>query len=243
VTAPEAVTPPREGAPRPKHYDRRSTRVRRQLARGAKRASPILALALVGAVAVIVATRIGGSGGSTTAQERAANVAACERTHGLSSAQAQRSPQPGETRLEGQGLVPQTAFVSCSWPPGPGADPDGYRAIVLTETNGPGQGNVSGRQVADRIESHCRTLQFEYTLGQTLTQIRIPAFRASPGDIWSLPLLPFSAVNSGSLRFSRIARIGTPAADEVGLSFYPGRNEVVVLHNDATGLDGVRCIA
>src|SRR5256885_1019645 len=202
----------------------------RWLPRWAKRGGPVLALAVVGAVAAVVATSGGGP-------DKATKVAACERAHGLSAAQVQRPPRPGESRVDRSQVGPpdqaslvfeQKTFASCDWPPPPGADSDGYRAITVTVTNGPvAQPESSGRTIADRIESNCKRLRLEYTYAHTGDQTHLRPFQASPGDIWGL-----SGDTSG---YSRIAQTGTTSAYHVHLPFYPRRREVVVLRNGSTG--------
>ena len=218
-------------------HDRWWRRFVRWLPRWARRGGPVVALAAVSVVAVVLATSGGGP-------DKATKVAACERTHGLSAAQVQRPPGPGESHVDRSQILPRTqapvffeqkTFTSCGWPPPAGADSDGYRAITVTVTNGPGDSEASGRSLADRIESNCKMLQLEYSYRKMGGQSRFRPFRASPGDVWA---------PSNANGYARIAEVGTTTADRVNLPFYPGRSEVVVLGNDATGIpDQVQCIA
>jgi TIR domain len=213
-------------------HDRGWRRALRSVPRWARRGAPIAALALAGAIAAIVAT--GGGGGP----DKAAKVAACERAHGLRSEQDRRPPRSGETRVDPSQVisgVPQTVFASCTWPPPPGADSDGYRAIAVSMVKGPGEGEYTGRTIADRIESRCRTLELEYSHAFMGEQTRFEPFRARPGDIWAP-----SETASG---FARIGKIGTPSGNQAKLLFYPGRDEVIVLHSGHYApIENVECV-
>ena len=217
-----------------RRYDKWWWRVVFRTPRLVLRAAPIVALAIAAIVAVAVAS---------SGPDKAARIASCERTHGLPSAQATRSPRPGETEIAPSSstsapIYSQQTFASCSWPPPPGADPDGYAAITITSTSGAANGSIgSGQLGAERIESHCKTLQLAYTFGHTGTERSLPPFRASPGDIWTSPML-----GASSFVFTRLGRIGTSAQDTLGLSFYPAPSEVVVLLGSET-LFQAQCVA
>ena len=212
-------------------------RVLRATPRWAKRASPVAVVAGAAAAAVLLL-----SGGGENA---AARIAACEHTHGLTSARQQRLTRPGESQVHRSDIVPgaggsitfrQRTFASCSWPPPSGADPDGYSAITVTTTNGPGEFEASGRDLADRIESSCLRLELEYSFAHMATQRRFPPFQPSPGTIWAMvgPTL-------SSIHFHRIAEIGTASGDRVRLPFYPSADEVAVLHSGDAVLEHAQC--
>ena len=213
-------------------HDRGWRRALRSVPRWARRGAPIAALALAGAIALIVVTAGGGG------PDKAAKIAACERAHGLRSAQDRRPPRSGETRVDRSQVIsgaPQTVFVSCTWPPAPGADSDGYRAIALSTVQGPGESEATGRSLADRIESRCRTLKLAYSRAFMGEQTRLDPFRAHPGDIWAP-----SETRSG---FARIGKIGTPSGNQAKLPFYPGGDEVIVLNSGHYARpDRVECV-
>jgi hypothetical protein len=99
------------------------------------------------AVRAVLAGAAGAAAILLTRRERSRSRAgfegpACPRAHGLSTARQQRAPRAGESQIEApsrsqEGFSVQTAFASCDWPPPPGADPDGYRAITVTTVDGP----------------------------------------------------------------------------------------------------------
>jgi hypothetical protein len=164
----------------------------------------------------------------------AQTLAGCMRAHGLVRAQQKRKPQPGESELTkpaGALFFDQRAYASCSSPPGPGANPDGYSAIVVTEVEGPGESEASGENIADRIEAPCTTVELSYSYGSMGTFERFKPFRARQGQLWS-----YGAGQNADPPFAAIS-----AADR-NLTFYPGRTEIVVLHNGKTILDTVRCV-
>jgi hypothetical protein len=210
--------------------------------RWAKRASPVAVLGAAAAAAVLLLSGGGGGGG----EDPAARIAACEHTHGFTSARQQRPTHPGESQIHRSQIVPspsgslyfkQRTFASCSWPAPSGADPDGYSAIVVTTTNGPGEIEASDRTLADRIESNCEPVQLEYFLGHMGTERPVPPFQASPGTIWPMAGGP----TLRQIHFDRIAEIGTPAGDRLRLPFYPSSNEADVLHNCYMALTHAQC--
>src|SRR5437660_249344 len=144
-----------------RRYDKRWRRAVRRVPQWGLRLAPVVALG-----AAVAAYAVASGGGSV---DKAAKVGACERAHGLSTAQQERAPRAGEAQLSrSQVIAPpgslgisfsQTTHASCGWPPPPAADPDGYRAITVTSTTGPGVGNASDRNDAELIESRCKALR------------------------------------------------------------------------------------
>src|SRR5450755_1069247 len=197
------------------------------------RLAPLVAVALAGAVGVAVAISGGGP-------DRATRIANCERTHGMPSAQVTRPPRPGETsfaraevQVSGtQVEFQQQTFATCTWPPAPGADADGYRAITVAFTNGPGVIDASGRDAADVIESPCKSLELVYATEFMGEQKLLPPFTAHPGDIWAA---------SGTVAgISLIDHIGSSTEAQLHIPFYPPTNAVVVLHSQHA-LQRARC--
>jgi hypothetical protein len=189
-----------------------------------------LQLAVV-AIAGAAAIASGCGGGSRV--DPAAKVAACEHAHRLSRAEQVRVSRAGESRVErpaGSGQIfDQHTYESCTWPPGAGADPDGYGTIVVTEVAGPGQSEASFRDAADRIESKCPRLRLRYSYGSMGQFARLRPFTARGGEIWA-----YSGASSGTA-FAPVRTTG------LNLPFYPVSNEVDVLRNFRTRLDGVIC--
>jgi hypothetical protein len=190
----------------------------------ALRLAPIVALAVAGVVVVAVAN---------SGPDKAARIASCERTHGLSAAQVTRPPRSGETQFRksavnpANGLPPeftQTTYASCGWPPAPGADADGYGAVTVTQTNGPGAGDASNRNLADVIESGCKRLRLQYAYEHMGDQIPYATFVASPGGIWA------PAPTAPNYSFAHVTEIGSSAQAPLRLPFYPPAQAVVVLH-------------
>lgn len=202
--------------------------------RMALRLAPLVAVAIAAGVAVAVASSGGGP-------DQAARIAQCERTHAMAGAEVTRPPRPGETnfsRSQVQTSVPvyfqQETFATCTWPPAAGADPDGYRAITVTTTNG---SPAVGRDVADVIESRCKSLKLTYQFGHMGVQEPVPPFTAQPNDIWA-------PVGTGTaLGMARIDRIGSATAPQLRIPFYAPSNAVVVLHNADYAVQQVRCVA
>jgi hypothetical protein len=217
-----------------RRYDKWWRRAVLRTPRLALRAAPLVLIAIVAVVAVVLA-----SGGGPS---KAAEVASCEHSHGLAQAQVTRPPRPGETQIsrsliapagESEGVFSQTTYATCSWPPLPGADPDGYQAITVTLTDVPGQADASGRSFMDVIESRCKRLRLMYAGGHMGVEKVFPAFVASAGDIWAA---------SGILSpLSHITEIGSPAQRQLNLPYYPPPSAVVVLHSDE-GLQRVSCL-
>jgi hypothetical protein len=190
----------------------------------ALRIAPIVALAVAGVVVVAVAN---------SGPDKAARIASCERTHGLAAAQVTRPPRSGETQFRksavnpATGLPPeftQTTYASCSWPSAPGADPDGYAPVTVTQTNGPGAGDASNRNFADVIESPCKRVRLQYAYEHMGNQIPYATFAASPGGIWA------PAPTAPKYSFAHVTEVGSSAQAALRLPFYPPGRAVVVLH-------------
>jgi TIR domain len=208
-------------------YGDRLQRWRHRAPRLLIRAVPLMVLAIAAVVAAILSG--GGSGDETAAQR----VAACEKTHGLRLSSETRQPQSGESHFKRSDvsvispttlIFQQTTYVSCTWPQGPGADPDGYLAMTVTTTNGPGQSDGSGRDFADVIESRCDRLALQYNEAHSGVQTPFAPFTAAPGDIWA------PGTSTTTPRFAKVGQIGAPSEQGLNLPFYPHVSDVVVLH-------------
>jgi hypothetical protein len=116
-----------------------------------------------------------------------------------------------------------TLFADCNWPPPGYADRDGYSEIRVTNSDGVlGDSEAQGDGRADRITSNCSVLQLAYTFASQGAESHLTPFTARIGDI----MTPNGA-----------AWIG----DRSRLSFYPARNEIVVLRNNKNVLDHASC--
>jgi hypothetical protein len=203
--------------------------------------------AVVGVVASIVAIATGvkalvddggGGGGGTPdepeAEVRARHVRECVQEHELTQAAQTRPPQPGETDIARPEPLPefavfeQRAFATCEWPPPPGAFADGYRAITVTMVDGPGEFEATGSTYADRVESRCEVLELDYLFGSMGEFEHLPPIRGRPGETLRNNGEPWSAAEFGE-------------GEARTLPFYPGRDELVVLHNNKNVLEDVRC--
>jgi hypothetical protein len=203
--------------------------------------------AVVGVVASIVAIATGvkalvddggGGGGGTPdepeAEVRARHVRECVQEHELTQAAQTRPPQPGETDIARPDPLPefavfeQRAFATCDWPPPPGAFADGYRAITVTMVDGPGEFEATGSTYADRVESRCEVLELDYLFGSMGEFEHLPPIRGRPGETLRNNGEPWSAAEFGE-------------GEARTLPFYPGRDELVVLHNNKNVLEDVRC--
>jgi hypothetical protein len=189
------------------------------------RGVPVAAVIIVAIVAVAVANQ-----GRTPAQ----HIAACERSHDMSAQQVTRPPEPGESQFQesavrsvnGEQLVfQQHSYASCSWPPGAAADADGYRAITVTLTNGPGQTDNSGRDFSDVIESHCSRIRLQYQEEFMGVQTPWTPFVARPGQIWAP-----AETRTATPRFVEVSAIGAASESSLDLPYYQPPGSIVVMH-------------
>ncbi len=210
--------------------------------RAVLRAAPVVILAVVAAVVAVLAT---GGGSASSHQSPAQHVAACERNHGMASASVARPPGTGETQLNQNQISPpingeqftftQMTYASCTWPPGPGADPDGYRAMTATLTNGPGTTDASPNEYVTVIESKCKRVEVLYSLGKSGDEQLFRPFVARPNEIWEANV-------GNALTFALVARIGSSAQPRLELPFYPPTNSIVAL-TGAIQLQKLTCLA
>ncbi|GAA2776853.1 hypothetical protein [Saccharopolyspora taberi] len=146
-------------------------------------------------------------------QIAADRVAQCEAIHRL-DAQTQKT-------TESDSVV---AFASCTWPPLPYSDSDGYTEITVEKISRPDGSEFSGDSMVDRITGPCRVFSLSYDFGFQGDLERRPAFAVPAGLITSLdpPGAPWPP--------------GTAALD-----FYPERNEVDVVHNTRNAISHAAC--
>jgi hypothetical protein len=167
---------------------------------------------VVAAIAVwVIVARL--SPTPSSASVIAGHVDQCEAQHQL-TAQHQMSPTTAGTAV----------FDSCSWPPSPYADSDGFTEIASAYAPGPDQDQASGATTVDRITGPCRIFDLSYDFGSQGDLKHLKPFRVGAGVVTSLD-----------------AR-GAPWPPGVsGLNFYPSRGEVDVVHNDKNGLANATC--
>ena len=167
---------------------------------------------IVVAIAVwVVIARSPSSPGSAAVV--ASHVDHCEVQHQL-TAQAQMLVR----------TVATNAFDSCSWPPPPYADSDGFSEITAQSVPGPDQTEASDATAVDRITGPCRTFDLSYDFGTQGNLKHLAPFLARPDLVTSLDAP------------------GDPWPPGVSaLHFYPSRNEVDVVHNDKNGLANATC--
>ena len=115
-----------------------------------------------------------------------------------------------------------TVFRRCDWPPGPGADSDGYSEITAVETRGPGESEGTDANVADIIKSSCSVLKVSYSIVAQGSQKSRPPVTLAPDRVvyWT----------------------GKKWRDTGNLPFVYEQDELVVLRNYKTRLDDVRCV-
>jgi hypothetical protein len=241
LRGPAAGAPPLRGAP-----PDATAPTGRLAAGGGGRSRSVFggALVVAAAAAAVVAVLLIGSGGhaktssnasaSTATPSAAQSVQACITAHALSHPSEQRAPQAGETNIQqsGSGPFTQTTYATCTSPPAPGADPDGYRAITVTQAAGPGSDEASGEDEADRIESPCGTLSLVYGFASQGVITHYPPLLARPGEIW----IYRATGGSNSVPFTEV-----PTSQPIQLPFNPVANEVDVLHNGSLSLNDASC--
>jgi hypothetical protein len=158
------------------------------------------------------ATRTASHGQQVTA---ATEIRACEQTHHMDRARQTTHPHPDTSDV-----FDVTRFESCSWPPGKGADPDGYAVITVSTRQGPGQSEASGATAADVISGTCQLFLLNSQFG-------------SQGD--------YHANQPVEIRAGGIAMLdGQPAPKDVG--FYPNPDEAVILRNSNDVITDAMCI-
>ena len=140
----------------------------------------------------------------------AAMVQRCEAAHGLAQARVTVQAATGLT------------FASCEWPPGPGADPDGFTAIRVDEVKGPGGYEATGTDFAYVIHSPCPSIEASFSFGSQGAFSHSPPYTVRVGSIVTVDGKPWTG-------------------DSRTLGFYPARNDIVILHNLKNVLDSATC--
>lgn len=142
----------------------------------------------------------------------AERVQACVETHGLQGARTVTDDTATDT----------TRILRCAWPPATGSDPDGYLEISYHTVEGPGDSEASGAVWATRISAPCDPVWLSYSTASMGAQGRLEPFAASADTL----VTPYGELWDGM---------------RSELSFYPDRDEVVVIHNSKVILDDVDC--
>jgi len=174
--------------------------------------APASPLPVVSPLAVPAATASSASPGDG-AVTAATLLQQCEKAHGLSEAKVHRH------------TASEDLFLSCSWPPAPGADSDGYRRIAVTygSTSEPESSDASGY---DLISGDCKTYELTYSFGAQGDHALLPTFEVDEGVVTQqdAPGKPFSITG--------VQLGGVP---------YPGPGEVVYLRNGNESIASVAC--
>src|SRR5207248_3309781 len=108
-------------------------------------------------------------------------------------------------------------WLSCTWPPTPDADADGFTHIHVDAISGPGEGDASDSNIRDVITGSCRTYQVTYDF-----EHMVDMERGKP------VVVPLGMVTS----IDDLGHAWTPKDNNGEWPFYPGRDEVDVLRND-----------
>jgi hypothetical protein len=204
-------------------------RLRRWPGRSAVAGAVVVAVVAVGAIVLV-------GGGNAPVATAADHLVSCERDHGLTANLQSRPARPSDfpsgiqaqlaqSEAPGNKLFSQTAFASCSWPPAPGATVDGFLAVVVALTNGPGSSEASGTDDAWRIVAPCTTVGLRYAFRNQGSAAGPPEFQAQAGQIWG--------TNGNS--FSELGVL--PQAP-----FTPLASEIDVLTNSTYAPVSARCI-
>lgn len=154
-----------------------------------------------------------------TAAER---VESCMTQHGLKRATDFRQEKFSRAHYESTGEYSRRVFASCDWPPGAGAERDGYSEVSVIAANGPGRDEASSANTLDRIRATCKKVEVAYTTGAQGVTERLPPFQVELGSVLS-------------------AYDGRPWKGDSPFP-YPERDEIVLLRDSKISLDTVRCV-
>jgi hypothetical protein len=161
-------------------------------------------------------------------EEAAERVQACEQHHGMKTA-FEKIETPAKIISSGSAEeMPEfeyhTNFHYCAWPPAKYSDGDGYLEINVTTVNGPGEGEASGTDDADRITAPCPQVITTYQFGHMGDYENLAPFTVSANAVLTVEGKPWVRTQ-----------------DERELPFYPETGEMVVLRSGHYGLESVRC--
>jgi hypothetical protein len=144
-------------------------------------------------------------------------VARCVEVHDLSTSSELEKDPSGR---------PIAAHL-CQWPPAAYSNPDGYSKISILMVGRSNTSEAAGDTWSDRVRGPCQEFELTYDYGKMGESDRLPAFKAVPGDVLFL-------AGRQAEPWSR------PKKD---LTFYPDRDEAVVVHNSGYYLVAARCNA
>jgi hypothetical protein len=116
--------------------------------------------------------------------------------------------------------------LSCQWPVAAYTDPDGFTRISIEMVERLNTSEANGDSFSDRVRGPCQEFLLAYDFGKMGSSEHMPAFRAVPGDVLFM-------TGTGAEPWHR------PKSE---LTFYPERDEVVVVHNGSYYLVTARCI-
>ncbi len=158
-------------------------------------------------------------------EEAAERVQACEAQHAMKVSSEKTSSLETIPAKDGSPaeFIEHVSFRSCTWPKLRYADADGYLEIKVQSVQGPGEGEASGMDYADRIAAPCKQLKVAYQYGHMGVYENRDPFTINANSIVTLD--------------------GEPWKNEQGaLPFYPDAGEFVVLHNGHNGISSADCV-
>jgi Uncharacterised protein family UPF0547 len=169
--------------------------------------------ALITATIGVLVSNLLGTGAS--GEDAASHVNDCIQQHGMTKPQEETIDQ-----------ISGGVFRSCTWPPIPGAQPDGYTEVVLTSLRGPGESEATGATWVDRISvpSGCHEIQLHYS------------FSTQGGFRRERPIV----VPVGDLL--TVTGESWEPGPESPLPFDPAESDVVVVRSSKHFLDLAECV-
>jgi hypothetical protein len=165
--------------------------------------------------------------------QAAEQVRSCEHRHGLEQGHGDVRKLQLTASDRAIGAFSRMSISSCEWPPPTYADRDGFARIIVVSAPGPGLDEASSADDVDRYTSACQKIELAYSTGTQGTFAHLPPYVAARGsviDAWHGNPWPG---NNGA---------GLQAGD---IQPYPGRDEIVVVHNDkvAPDYDSIHCVS
>lgn len=182
----------------------------------------VIGAVIIPLLAVVLGFFLNSRDGSDDKVSSATQVRDCMTQHKMGEAETVTTLPP---RTNDEGYTEYvTSYKKCVWPPPSWAGPDGYSAITVTETEGPGGAEASGTNVADIVKSRCSELYVRYSLAGQNVQEPAQPFVSKPNRVILYTGEEYKSPDIGT-----------------GLPFYYKPDELVVLRNMKHRLDEVRC--
>jgi hypothetical protein len=118
-------------------------------------------LGVPGSVVAIIDIVDGGEQATSSSPKpgRGERIAACQARHRLSRIAVWRDASASPD---------STVIASCSWPPKPWTEPDGYAELAFSQKVGPGDGEATGATLDDHLrQPNCGRFALTYEVTQT----------------------------------------------------------------------------